>query len=282
MLTPLACSPSCSGEFLNGARPVAVLADLAAREAGLGFDEDVAVLVGLERDGACRRGRACRSGRWGRRGRRRRRGAGLAGRGAGGSVVPGVATGLPSMVVLQPASSMPPASTAASSGGPPVRPRIVLCDNRTRYSRKFELCRRQITHLWRESMRRRAFGMSLMTKCYRRAAVVWAARRAVFACGAVRRASWRPLFLIAAWREAQCHHGKVPLSGSMVAGILLAAGAGRRYGKPKVLVEGWLEAAVGALRGGGCDDVVPRSWALPRWRPRRGSRRSPPRGGVRV
>ncbi|OBG20979.1 molybdopterin-guanine dinucleotide biosynthesis protein MobA [Mycobacterium sp. 852002-51057_SCH5723018] len=39
-------------------------------------------------------------------------------------------------------------------------------------------------------------------------------------------------------------------------GVLLAAGAGRRYGKPKVLVDGWLDAAVGALRDGGCDDVV--------------------------
>jgi CTP:molybdopterin cytidylyltransferase MocA len=37
---------------------------------------------------------------------------------------------------------------------------------------------------------------------------------------------------------------------------LLAAGAGRRYGKPKVLVEGWLQTAVGALRGGGCADVI--------------------------
>ena len=37
---------------------------------------------------------------------------------------------------------------------------------------------------------------------------------------------------------------------------LPAAGAGRRYGKPKVLVDGWLEAAVGALREGGCADVV--------------------------
>ena len=39
-------------------------------------------------------------------------------------------------------------------------------------------------------------------------------------------------------------------------GVLLAAGAGRRYGKPKVLVDGWLDAAVGALRNGGCTDVV--------------------------
>lgn len=42
----------------------------------------------------------------------------------------------------------------------------------------------------------------------------------------------------------------------MIAGVLLAAGAGRRYGKPKVLVEGWLDTAVGALRDGGCDDVI--------------------------
>ncbi|MEE6178726.1 nucleotidyltransferase family protein [Mycobacterium sp. 050134] len=46
------------------------------------------------------------------------------------------------------------------------------------------------------------------------------------------------------------------ISGRRRVGVLLAAGAGRRYGKPKVLVDGWLEAAVGALRGGGCADVV--------------------------
>jgi molybdenum cofactor cytidylyltransferase len=39
-------------------------------------------------------------------------------------------------------------------------------------------------------------------------------------------------------------------------GVLLAAGAGRRYGKPKVLVDGWLDGAVRALREGGCTDVV--------------------------
>ena len=38
--------------------------------------------------------------------------------------------------------------------------------------------------------------------------------------------------------------------------MLLAAGAGRRYGKPKVLVEGWLECALGALRDGGCAEVI--------------------------
>jgi molybdenum cofactor cytidylyltransferase len=41
-----------------------------------------------------------------------------------------------------------------------------------------------------------------------------------------------------------------------VVGVLLAAGAGRRYGKPKVLVEGWLDTAVGALRDGGCAEVI--------------------------
>jgi molybdenum cofactor cytidylyltransferase len=39
-------------------------------------------------------------------------------------------------------------------------------------------------------------------------------------------------------------------------GILLAAGAGRRYGTPKVLVAGWLDTAVAALRQGGCAEIV--------------------------
>jgi CTP:molybdopterin cytidylyltransferase MocA len=41
-----------------------------------------------------------------------------------------------------------------------------------------------------------------------------------------------------------------------IVGVLLAAGAGRRYGKPKVLVDGWLDIAVRALRDGGCADIV--------------------------
>jgi molybdenum cofactor cytidylyltransferase len=41
-----------------------------------------------------------------------------------------------------------------------------------------------------------------------------------------------------------------------IVGVLLAAGAGQRYGKPKVLVDGWLDIAVRALRDGGCADVV--------------------------
>jgi CTP:molybdopterin cytidylyltransferase MocA len=42
------------------------------------------------------------------------------------------------------------------------------------------------------------------------------------------------------------------------AGVLLAAGAGTRFGIPKVLAAHgeWLSSAVAALRHGGCDDVV--------------------------
>ena len=42
------------------------------------------------------------------------------------------------------------------------------------------------------------------------------------------------------------------------AGVLLAAGAGTRYGMPKVLAADgkWLRACVTALADGGCDDVV--------------------------
>lgn len=44
--------------------------------------------------------------------------------------------------------------------------------------------------------------------------------------------------------------------GRRVAGVLLAAGAGRRYGKPKVLVDDWRTGALTALRDGGCDVVI--------------------------
>lgn len=42
------------------------------------------------------------------------------------------------------------------------------------------------------------------------------------------------------------------------AGVLLAAGAGTRYGMPKVVAEqgAWLGRGVAALSGGGCDDIV--------------------------
>lgn len=45
---------------------------------------------------------------------------------------------------------------------------------------------------------------------------------------------------------------------AFAAGVLLAAGAGSRYGMPKVLAaQGkWLASAVSALHSGGCDDVV--------------------------
>lgn len=40
-----------------------------------------------------------------------------------------------------------------------------------------------------------------------------------------------------------------------VHGLLLAAGAGRRYGGPKALVDGWLQHALEVLADGGCADV---------------------------
>ena len=42
----------------------------------------------------------------------------------------------------------------------------------------------------------------------------------------------------------------------MVAGLLLAAGAGRRMGMPKALVDDWLVRSIDVLRDGGCDDVL--------------------------
>ena len=41
-----------------------------------------------------------------------------------------------------------------------------------------------------------------------------------------------------------------------VCGIVLAAGAGTRFGGPKVLVPGWLSQAVSTLLDGGCERVV--------------------------
>lgn len=43
-----------------------------------------------------------------------------------------------------------------------------------------------------------------------------------------------------------------------VAGVVLAAGAGRRFGMPKVLADQgeWLARAVAALDHGGCDDII--------------------------
>jgi CTP:molybdopterin cytidylyltransferase MocA len=47
-------------------------------------------------------------------------------------------------------------------------------------------------------------------------------------------------------------------SANAAAGVLLAAGAGVRFGMPKVLADegDWLRRAVAALHDGGCDEVV--------------------------
>jgi CTP:molybdopterin cytidylyltransferase MocA len=47
-------------------------------------------------------------------------------------------------------------------------------------------------------------------------------------------------------------------NSATAAGLLLAAGAGTRYGMPKVLAEHgeWLRRGVKALADGGCDDIV--------------------------
>ncbi|MFI9510735.1 NTP transferase domain-containing protein [Nocardia sp. NPDC052566] len=49
-----------------------------------------------------------------------------------------------------------------------------------------------------------------------------------------------------------------PTAAPPCAGIVLAAGAGTRYGMPKALAEGgsWLRAAVTALRDGGCAPII--------------------------
>jgi CTP:molybdopterin cytidylyltransferase MocA len=52
-----------------------------------------------------------------------------------------------------------------------------------------------------------------------------------------------------------------PAPGSRVAGLVLAAGAGSRYGRPKAVVvdasgESWLVRAALALEAGGCDPIL--------------------------
>ena len=65
----------------------------------------------------------------------------MLGRGVGnvGSTgpAPGAATGLPSMVEVQPSINAGLASTGTSSSEPPARLRRTFCDNCTRRSRKF-------------------------------------------------------------------------------------------------------------------------------------------------
>ncbi len=51
------------------------------------------------------------------------------------------------------------------------------------------------------------------------------------------------------------------MTGMQVTGIVLAAGAGTRYGRPKALVRDpdgtpWLSRVAAALRGGGCSEVI--------------------------
>ncbi|MEI7054632.1 nucleotidyltransferase family protein [Nocardioides sp. CCNWLW239] len=43
---------------------------------------------------------------------------------------------------------------------------------------------------------------------------------------------------------------------TVIAGLLLAAGAGRRMGMPKALVDDWLVRSIGVLADGGCDEVL--------------------------
>jgi nicotine blue oxidoreductase len=54
-------------------------------------------------------------------------------------------------------------------------------------------------------------------------------------------------------------HGVAPYARSVlppVTGLLLAGGAGTRYGQPKALVDDWLRSAIATLRDGGCPEVV--------------------------
>lgn len=44
--------------------------------------------------------------------------------------------------------------------------------------------------------------------------------------------------------------------GAVTTGVLLAAGAGRRMGMPKALVDDWLQRSVGVLADGGCQRVT--------------------------
>lgn len=47
-----------------------------------------------------------------------------------------------------------------------------------------------------------------------------------------------------------------PHRDAAATGLVLAAGAGSRYGMPKILVPGWLEHSTTALRAGGCHRVL--------------------------
>ena len=62
---------------------------------------------------------------------------------------PGVAIGLPSMILLQPATRTASASRATNSGDPPGR-LLVFCDNRTRNSRKMRYQELRLRTRWRK------------------------------------------------------------------------------------------------------------------------------------
>jgi len=55
-----------------------------------------------------------------------------------------------------------------------------------------------------------------------------------------------------------CQGGSVTSSAAcpVVLGLVLAAGAGRRMGRPKALVDDWLARSVAALLDGGCGEVT--------------------------
>ncbi len=59
-------------------------------------------------------------------------------------------------------------------------------------------------------------------------------------------------------RTDELRNGHTVGMSERVSGVVLAAGAGTRYGMPKVLGGGgqWLRSAVSALHAGGCDDIV--------------------------
>ena len=63
---------------------------------------------------------------------------------------PGEATGLPSMLELQPETGIALTSTGESSSDPLTRPHRAFCDNRTRYSREAELSGVRLRMRWHD------------------------------------------------------------------------------------------------------------------------------------
>ncbi len=59
-------------------------------------------------------------------------------------------------------------------------------------------------------------------------------------------------------RDPHDHPPGLPTAGSPVVGVVLAAGAGTRFGAPKIAAQqgNWLRIAVHALALGGCDEVL--------------------------